>query len=338
MDAGPGADGGAVDGKRCPRCGETKSLTAFSGNRRLKDGLDVHCRTCIRQRTRDKKARHVAAGRCADCGQERGSSPYRLYCQRCAELHAAFSARYSRANHAAAISAYSGSVPRCACCGESGLPFLTLDHIDNDGKAHRRQYKGHQGMYRALARLGFPPGIRVLCFNCNLARAAYGVCPHVGGAAAAPPGGEAATAEPATSDDPAELRRRCTRCRLSLPLSAYYRDPGTLIGLQSRCRGCTRDAALQRLHRIRDETLAHYSGGVVRCACCGESQPEFLALDHINGDGARQRLEIRRSGNSFYAWLKTLGFPPGLQVLCHSCNGAKGRKEACPHAAQRPDG
>ncbi len=324
--------------KTCPKCGVTTEASGFSRNRRTPDALEFYCRTCTAQRIRDKKAQNVAAGRCADCGQERGSSPYRLYCQHCAELHAAFSAKYSRANHAAAIVAYSGGVPHCACCGASGLPFLTLDHIDNGGKAHRRQYKGHQGLYRALARLGFPPGIRVLCFNCNLARAAYEVCPHVGRAETEPPGGDVATAEPATPDDPAEPRRRCTRCRQSFPLSAYYRDPGTLIGLQSRCRGCTRDAALQRLRRIRDEALAHYSGGAVRCACCGESQPEFLALDHIDGDGAQQRLQIRRSGNSFYAWLKTLGFPPGLQVLCHSCNGAKGRKGACPHATQRPDG
>jgi hypothetical protein len=32
--------------KRCPRCGETKLLSAFSKNRRRKDGLHSICKAC----------------------------------------------------------------------------------------------------------------------------------------------------------------------------------------------------------------------------------------------------------------------------------------------------
>jgi hypothetical protein len=74
----------------------------------------------------------------------------------------------------------------------------------------------------------------------------------------------------------------------------------------------------------------HYSGGDVRCQCCGEDEEQFLALDHIDGAGPRHPTR-RSGGNSFYAWLMKQSFPPGLQVLCHNCNCAKGKDRDCPH-------
>jgi hypothetical protein len=69
----------------------------------------------------------------------------------------------------------------CACCGESIDLFLTIDHINDDGAEHRkRDLSGVGGnvLYRWLVRKGFPTGFRTLCYNCNMARAHYGVCPH----------------------------------------------------------------------------------------------------------------------------------------------------------------
>lgn len=68
--------------------------------------------------------------------------------------------------------------PVCACCGESRLEFLALDHIDGGGNRHRAEVGGGQIFYLSLQRAGFPPGFRVLCHNCNLARGLYGYCPH----------------------------------------------------------------------------------------------------------------------------------------------------------------
>jgi hypothetical protein len=68
----------------------------------------------------------------------------------------------------------------CACCGESEPAFLTLDHVAGDG-AEQRRVQGHKGgtaQYRLLRKSGFPPGYRVLCWNCNCAIAITGVCPH----------------------------------------------------------------------------------------------------------------------------------------------------------------
>lgn len=66
---------------------------------------------------------------------------------------------------------------RCACCGETTDAFLTIDHINNDGRLHRRRHSGG-AFYSAIIRLGFPKDLQILCWNCNLAKALYGSCPH----------------------------------------------------------------------------------------------------------------------------------------------------------------
>lgn len=68
----------------------------------------------------------------------------------------------------------------CACCGESGLPFLTIDHINGDGAEHRRTLKGRGGkdFYSWLRKNNYPPAYQVLCFNCNMAKGTLEFCPH----------------------------------------------------------------------------------------------------------------------------------------------------------------
>lgn len=65
---------------------------------------------------------------------------------------------------------------RCTCCGESNLAFLTLDHINNDGKQDRESYRGN--FYFQVKKRGFPKTLQVMCWNCNQAKRIYGVCPH----------------------------------------------------------------------------------------------------------------------------------------------------------------
>ena len=70
----------------------------------------------------------------------------------------------------------------CSCCGETCIPFLSLDHINGDGRQHRQQLPGcgtGPKLYRWLIKNGFPPGFRVLCINCNWgAKWNNGLCPH----------------------------------------------------------------------------------------------------------------------------------------------------------------
>ena len=79
---------------------------------------------------------------------------------------------------------------------------------------------------------------------------------------------------------------------------------------------------------LRTEVLSEYGG---RCICCGENEPKFLAIDHINGNGAEHRRQ-HGGGRRTYRWLRKNGFPKdNFQILCHNCNLAKGFYGTCPH-------
>lgn len=53
-----------------------------------------------------------------------------------------------------------------------------IDHINGGGTKHRKQIGSH--IYNWIKNNEFPEGFQVLCFNCNLAKGFYGVCPHNG--------------------------------------------------------------------------------------------------------------------------------------------------------------
>lgn len=84
--------------------------------------------------------------------------------------------------------------------------------------------------------------------------------------------------------------------------------------------------------RVRDKVrmivLTHYGGKPPKCKCCGESHFEFLSIDHINGDGAKER---RIYGSKLAYSLIRRGFPKGYRILCHNCNQARGYYGKCPH-------
>lgn len=98
-----------------------------------------------------------------------------------------------------------------------------------------------------------------------------------------------------------------------------------------RAKNAERERA--RYRRLREETIAAY-GGV--CACCGEDEPLFLELDHVNNDGAKQRKKIGRGAKALCVWAKRNGWPDTLQLLCANCNQGKKRNGGtCPHAKDR---
>ena len=76
--------------------------------------------------------------------------------------------------------------------------------------------------------------------------------------------------------------------------------------------------------RLRLETLQAYGG---QCACCGETYPSFLCLDHIFNDGAEQRRHHGTGAQrNLFGRLRREGWPQGhYQVLCNNCNIDKSR-------------
>jgi len=100
---------------------------------------------------------------------------------------------------------------------------------------------------------------------------------------------------------------------------------------EARIRQAERDKTKRNQDRVRREVYEAY--GTV-CACCGEAQPMFLSIDHINNDGAEERRSGKygSSGTAFYLWLRKNSFPAGYQVLCMNCQVGKHRNNGvCPH-------
>lgn len=100
---------------------------------------------------------------------------------------------------------------------------------------------------------------------------------------------------------------------------AYYRANA------EKLKAAERD----KYHTLRHEAYMRYGG--YQCACCGESEPAFLCLDHVNNDGYWHRKQVHP--RSLPKWLKDQGYPKGMfQVLCYNCNqGKRINGGTCPH-------
>ncbi|KKL68019.1 hypothetical protein LCGC14_2129140 [marine sediment metagenome] len=93
----------------------------------------------------------------------------------------------------------------------------------------------------------------------------------------------------------------------------------------------------QRRKDRRQRIIDHYGG---KCVCCGESEPVFLSIDHINNDGADHRANITKKkgrgkqagSTTMYKWIERNNYPTDLQLLCHNCNMGRYRNGGiCPH-------
>lgn len=148
------------------------------------------------------------------------------------------------------------------------------------------------------------------------------------------------------------VKKRCARCMQLKPSDDFVRGYCTPCNrayqreyyLKNRERITARTEARRRANlkahnarkvarclALRREVIDAYGS---ECACCGEKHIEFLAIDHVNGNGRQERLKVRRIGHSFYLWLRRNGFPKeGFRVLCHNCNQSLGLYGYCPHHA-----
>lgn len=73
---------------------------------------------------------------------------------------------------------YCNGVIQCSCCGELQIEFLTVDHVDGKKKHnHGKDMTGNK-LYRWLIKNNYPEGFQVHCWNCNVAKGRFGICPH----------------------------------------------------------------------------------------------------------------------------------------------------------------
>lgn len=81
------------------------------------------------------------------------------------------------------------------------------------------------------------------------------------------------------------------------------------------------------ISRVKSEVFDHYGN---KCSCCGETEPKFLTIDHVNNDGSEHRKEIK--GDKIYAHIIKAGFPDMFQILYWNCNlGKMLNGGVCPH-------
>lgn len=151
----------------------------------------------------------------------------------------------------------------------------------------------------------------------------------------------------------------CSKCGESKPLAEFYAMGGKRKTLRSDCKECVgkrnkqyytenrqyfldyrkacykrspemhKERERQRYRRLRDAAIEAYGG---KCACCGEAEPLFLEIDHIDNDGNEHRKRIGRSAKALVTWLRDNEYPNGFQILCANCNQAKKRNNGiCPH-------
>lgn len=114
----------------------------------------------------------------------------------------------------------------------------------------------------------------------------------------------------------------CSHCGLERPEAG-----------KKQCGSCL-DRKLQDYTDLREDVIAGYGA---KCTCCGESNRYFLAIDHVNNNGAAERREM--GGATMLRRIRKANFPPEYQLLCFNCNSAKGYFGSCPHTwpdGQRP--
>jgi hypothetical protein len=80
----------------------------------------------------------------------------------------------------------------------------------------------------------------------------------------------------------------------------------------------------------RLKIIAAYGG---KCVCCGEHNKEFLAIDHVNGDGKQDRLKYK--SHQLHSIIIKENYPPRYRLLCHNCNSAIGFYGYCPHNGEK---
>src|SRR3990167_1789947 len=85
---------------------------------------------------------------------------------------------YQKKTKLEVFSHYSGGKPRCSCCGEEIIEFLSIDHIGGKGVQHREIIGSSYRLYMWLRKNNYPVGFRVLCHNCNQATSWGRRCPH----------------------------------------------------------------------------------------------------------------------------------------------------------------
>ena len=173
--------------KACSKCLVEKDLDDFSKMRANSALRRASCKACQlardnRWRDRNRAKVNAAARKYALAHPGERTALQKLYKarhpERVKETHRRWMAKNRKrvlarralvrdARKRLVVLAYSPS-GICSKCGEKDIDVLCVDHVNNDGSAHRRQGLLGTSMYSWLIKNKYPAGFQILCANCNL--------------------------------------------------------------------------------------------------------------------------------------------------------------------------
>jgi hypothetical protein len=157
----PRKNGGRIytaDGRKiCAHCKEAKDTSEYSGG---KAGLD-------------SMGRKRLSTYCKPCDSKLASARNRKHPERSRLRGRESTARLRQE----ALDAYGR---KCSCCGETAEQFLSIEHLNRDGRAHIKEVGWGFAIYRDLKKRGWPKDNYTLyCMNCNWGSRRTGICPHM---------------------------------------------------------------------------------------------------------------------------------------------------------------
>lgn len=125
--------------------------------------------------------------------------------------------------------------------------------------------------------------------------------------------------------------KTCPKCKAEKFLDEFYFSKHSAKKVSGYCVECTsKDRKynreyIQKAYTEKRKVFLNMYGG--RCVCCGEINPEFLTIEHRQG----QRGKKRQSSYTAYTHAVKEYRPDIYEILCMNCNHSKGRYGYCPH-------
>lgn len=157
--------------KKCNKCGVEKLLAEFYTHNTASSGHQNKCSDCCKKYSRKYSSVRKSLGLCIGCGNPRTGPKF------CDECRIEYN-RYMKAKREEyRASIYKAYGSRCACCGESEILFLSIDHVLGGGRQHRLNKSPYSVLVEIINK-NFPKEFQLLCHSCNQGKNLNnGICP-----------------------------------------------------------------------------------------------------------------------------------------------------------------
>lgn len=183
-----------IDNPVCKDCGTSDNLKK---DKHQTSGYRSICYKCDSKQQRIKKNGHDTGGKynipiCKDCGEKdvdklcpdnRCYMGVKRLCKSCAAKRVRgyrqktdkYRKSKQRSDFNLRIKVLNYYGHRCTICGEHRYEFLAIDHINNDGAAHKRSLgnKDSSSVLRDIIKNNYPNTYQILCHNCNASKQYY---------------------------------------------------------------------------------------------------------------------------------------------------------------------